>query len=1037
MHLFRADLYNQGQNPKAEKVFSLLASAFWAKLKGLRVLGTGAILNPIWQVKLQEELVFDEQSGLYLTKQSLDPTCQHKLFVDLARALLPELQADKFLKKYNLQKVFFLPQGTLRCVWKQDGKKQQLDVQVHLPNLSSALELTQELAKFGEVQVVGTPKINIAPMDLHSLVCGLDAKNFLVPVLPPTASDNDVLTEQIGTLLALGCALDLGTNSVIPAKFENTCFFSSSNAQKPHQLGTAYTLFQGEPSYDSIALSAGQTMPSAYAGFAGVYQNYTQATTAQSCQPSLPLEHILAQITALKSPSRKLFALYAKALETLGQELDILQHTPKQEGDRFLPFLGQGLERMRGNKFIFKDTHEGLTVSLFAEAEMEKISQGFIGTATKKSTSKPSAKSTQGVLFGASLHNEPPQNEVIVLNAALTKEKMGKQAESDLPSLQNNAELDDEFTFASSPEEFLDKNSFTPQEKEQLLPLEPSYAWSLDKVQNSIVFNAASPILVGAPAGTGKTRMLFARILHLLDEGIEPKRVVAVTRTRRAAAALDIALEQALVPSTPLPRTDTIYALALELWHKTHGDVPVLLSEQNASIVFAEVNAEESPEFVKAAFEAINTARQNLQAVPEKYELCAGRFAVHKNAWNLADYADLLEFWQEQILAGIYKSPWGHVLVDDAEDLTALEFYIIKSLLSSTGEGFFGLGNFTAPRIFPQTSIDDVEYLLRQTWSGLQYFSLDINYRSTPEILALAEVFRSKTQLRSPLTSLLPHGAPCHIFAAPNVMEEAKWIGEQIHGLLQDGVPASEIAVLVRIPELLESTTDALVQAGVPAQQTGQDAFWKHPLVELILSLVGRVYGIDIGERASGIAIDCPDKILAKGPLAIAAFLSTVPPFSMEFWSSKAFKDLCKAHRTHRTWAGLLTWVALSNEREFAKTKNGKVCVALAPFVKGLSFQVVFLPCMEDGLVPFAGEEMLSGKLSKPLNIAREQSWLQACIAMAEKKLFISHAKRRMLFGKEYRLPPSRFLEQMPKDAVVRTKLVEHDIRQEAQLRLF
>ena len=81
-------------------------------------------------------------------------------------------------------------------------------------------------------------------------------------------------------------------------------------------------------------------------------------------------------------------------------------------------------------------------------------------------------------------------------------------------------------------------------------------------------------------------------------------------------------------------------------------------------------------------------------------------------------------------------------------------------------------------------------------------------------------------------------------------------------------------------------------------------------------------------------------------------------------------------------------------------------------------FPVVFLACLEDGILPFAGPQFLSGQAVKDehMDIAEENRLLYVAITRAEQGLYMSLAAKRMLYGKEVRLPKSRFLNYLPPD---------------------
>jgi hypothetical protein len=220
------------------------------------------------------------------------------------------------------------------------------------------------------------------------------------------------------------------------------------------------------------------------------------------------------------------------------------------------------------------------------------------------------------------------------------------------------------------------------------------------------------------------------------------------------------------------------------------------------------------------------------------------------------------------------------------------------------------------------------------------------------------------------------------------------------------------------------------------------DAFWADERVSLMLREAGRMLGIAFVQEESEPSLpEFPDKVLTKGPLGLAAYLSDIPPFDALFWQSSAFRSLVRAYDANGGWAELITWISLQNELELVRAKAERVQILSLHAAKGLEFGVIFMPSLEDGLLPFAGPELLTGKLEKgqSVDMDEERRLFYVGLTRAKDALFLSFANRRMLYGRELRLKPSRFLESLPAEgpgAPSRSMLVAHLERTEKQLSL-
>jgi len=183
----------------------------------------------------------------------------------------------------------------------------------------------------------------------------------------------------------------------------------------------------------------------------------------------------------------------------------------------------------------------------------------------------------------------------------------------------------------------------------------------------------------------------------------------------------------------------------------------------------------------------------------------------------------------------------------------------------------------------------------------------------------------------------------------------------------------------------------------------------------------------------------CPPTVLTKGPLAISVYLTDVPPFDSFFWTSRAFKGLLKAWDKHKNWTSLLNWVHQSTELEMVRAKGEKVQVISIHAAKGLEFRTVFLPALEDGILPFIGAGLFTGKPTEkmePEHILEEQRLFYVALSRAKDFLFLSCAKKRTLYGRQVQLKPSRFLDLLPSGLLMSSTLVAESRQKAKQLKL-
>ena len=1168
MQEFLADLHIHSRFSRAtSRKLNLSLLAAWARLKGIAVLGTGDFTHPRWRDELREELIMDEDSGLYVLKKPGDISASlPELPVEgLGRSLVSS-GAQEDASGLAVPPIRFMLQGEISSIYKRGGKVRKVHNLVFMPTLEAADAFSLRLGELGNLHSDGRPILGLDSRDLLELVLEAHPQAFLVPAhiwtpwfsLFGSKSGFDSLEDCYGDLSGEIFALETGLSSDpamnrLWSALDNFRLISNSDAHSGENLGREANLFTGRISYAGMLQALKSPDPAADTVFHGTLEFFPEegkyhmdghrkcnvvlspgetrelggicpvcggpltvgvfnrvmeladrdaplyqggdAESGKDFVSLVPLAEVLGEILGVGAKSRKVGDMYAGALERFGPELSILRAVPETELARFFPPLGEAVGRMRRGEVHLQGGYDGEygVVRMFTDKERDEIVRGSGMPAPRRAASQalgltlPGTAGTAVSQGGKTRRKKAdaanPEEDFIFSDADDdTAEPPALAAQSDMPAAGAGAELEAEAeskvqegaadgmpvtTRGKTMGRTADREAFramagplraATSAEEADHPKE-----TLTPEQESAVCAGPAPVLVLAGPGTGKTRTLIARILHLLNEGIGSRRILAVTFTRRAASEMDARLTAALPSGSPLPRTDTLHALALELWHKTHEDVPVLLSEEDARRVFAEANPDEAAPVIRDAWQAVNLARERLELpLPEFHEM-GQRYVAQKNAWNLADYTDLLEFWLEQIAAGLFSSPWGHVLVDEVQDLSPLQLTLVRSLFPSSGEGFFGIGDPDQSIYGFRGAHGQCLEFFREAWPGLECIRLTKNYRSRGGILEAAHTVLGAQASGGPLEPARRETASIHIFDAPSAEAEANWVADRaaeliglgshtlqdaargassLHGKEADHSPG-EIAVLVRTHALASLYRKALSRKGVPVSEPAGDAFWADERVALILRAAGRILGIAVtsgGETGMEHAVPvCPDKVLANGPLGVAAYLAAFPPFDDRFWKSSAFRSMVKAYNENSGWAGLITWISLQTELELVRTKGEKVQVISLHAAKGLEFRTVFLPALEDGLLPFAGAELLTGKFtekSQEREEAEERRLFYVGLTRARDFLYLSRAARRMVYGRELRLKPSRFLEAVPQHLLSRSTLVAKATRKEEHLRL-
>lgn len=542
-----------------------------------------------------------------------------------------------------------------------------------------------------------------------------------------------------------------------------------------------------------------------------------------------------------------------------------------------------------------------------------------------------------------------------------------------------------------------------------------------------------------------------------------------------------------------LPTASTLHALALEQWEAQTGTTPTLLDEETARRVFASANAHTQATELRAIWERITLAREKLTPLAPDDDALLAAYTRHKATHNLADYTDLLERWLAWLTAHPASSPWTHILVDEIQDLSPLQLRLIVALLPATGQGFFGIGDPDQSIYGFRGAHGKVHGFLLGVWPHLQVVALEENYRSPAVVLRAASALLAGHAVCGPLRPALQAPGRIHLFSAPTAESEAAWVAGHIRRLIGQGshtledtagqeetaplgageLSPGDIAVLVRMRSLAPVLQQALARVGIDASVPENEGFWKDARVLPLLEEANRRLGfcnpaeaphnLPPGETATestdaALRLQaCLDDDFFHGPKAAVAWAGEAY-FDTLFQDATAFKKLCAAFTRHNGWHNLLNWIHLQTDRELVRARSERVQIMSIHAAKGLEFRAVFLPALEEGIMPFAGPgafanarpapsipaptqtdvvppDDVSSDASRP--IEEERRLLYVGITRACQSLFLSHAAQRQLFGTHITAAPSRFLAALPLEDMHRSALRAHRVRKETQLPLF
>lgn len=492
----------------------------------------------------------------------------------------------------------------------------------------------------------------------------------------------------------------------------------------------------------------------------------------------------------------------------------------------------------------------------------------------------------------------------------------------------------------------------------------------LNESQVSAVTAAAGPLLICAGAGSGKTLTVTARIAYrVATKEVPPGAIVAVTHSTRAAGNLRDALRGYSVADLDRVATRTIHAAALNQLkftaeHLGLGTPPRVCTDQFQTVrdIASSLRIPTTPALVRAILGEISWAKSNL-LTPEQYPASAAaasrraavtadliaavflRFDRALATRGLLDHTDILTQAAAQLLipeaADQIRRRARFLVVDEYQDTDPAQHALVKAWLGDSDD-VTAVGD---PRqaIYAFKGADP--QILRRfpdEFPRAVTVELTVNYRSTPQILAVANNLARVLPEGADLPSLTPtaaHGPTPSVRAFDTAEAEEQWVAAQIAGAVKAGTQPQHVAVLVRDNRRAGAVSGLLEGRGVPAWVSGGTRFFDAPEIVAVRTMMR-------GELERGSAL--PGASLLRDVLADFGFDRNRPPDL-----GTAAAPVWRARRALLDWvegmpsAELLAGHHLLAELDRASAGGHQVAldavfVGTVHAAKGLEFDAVF-----------------------------------------------------------------------------------------------
>jgi DNA helicase-2/ATP-dependent DNA helicase PcrA len=547
----------------------------------------------------------------------------------------------------------------------------------------------------------------------------------------------------------------------------------------------------------------------------------------------------------------------------------------------------------------------------------------------------------------------------------------------------------------------------------------------LNDEQREAAMATTGPVVILAGAGTGKTRVISHRVAYAAaTRAIDPKQALVVTFTEKAATEMRHRLQTLGLPQV---QASTFHAAArrqlAHFWPLVHGtDLPEVLDSKLRFIGPLARGLPGGYKFTPAKDLADEVEWAKVRRMrpdtyvpereppvpPDVFRTLWRRYEQAKARANRIDFEDMLtvavELYESDADAlALTHRRYSWFSVDEYQDTNRLQEDLLRLWLGDrrdlcvVGDPDQTIYSFTGA---------SSEYLatFADRYANARVVRLGQNYRSTPQVLALANRLIPGRELHSsttdgPMPELVPHS---------DGDAEAAAVVARIHALVAEGVPLTEIAILVRTNAQLVGFEEALTAAEIAFTVRGVRFFARPDVRAARQALRAGADG-----RLSAIVVDRWRKELGFDEAELPGTGAEARDRHVALSTLLAMARSLEAEQPDATVADYLAELA---RRDAVESEAGGDGVTLSTLhrAKGLEWDAVFLPQVEEGTLPIRQSSSDADAL------AEERRLLYVGITRARRHLVLSWAGSRVGARGPARARPSRFIAELWPNAVAR-----------------
>lgn len=625
------------------------------------------------------------------------------------------------------------------------------------------------------------------------------------------------------------------------------------------------------------------------------------------------------------------------------------------------------------------------------------------------------------------------------------------------------------------------------------ISMQEEYLKSLNPSQRDAVLHIQGPLLILAGAGSGKTKTLTHRMLHIVRSGVDPRNILAITFTNKAASEMrERFLSMRSDKNDVTPFIGTFHSLGVYILKQEHRAIgrpkhfKILDRSQTKTLLKEAIRRHGYDPKVLDVNKvlAVMSRKKGALVTLKRFIDTMGHDKGDRHfkeavseVWNTyenlleeegaLDFDDLL--LKTAVLLGgnedirkKYQDLWSHIHIDEYQDTNTVQ-YEISRLLAEKSRNICAVGD--ADQSIYSWRGADIKNILNfeEYFKDTRLIKLETNYRSTQNILGAAQgvIKNNKERIDKELFTENAEGEKIFLHTSITESDEAQFVAQKTQELINRGEDPEEIAVLYRTNFQSRALEEAFLMNHIPYQILGTK-FFDRAEVKDILAYIGVALNPKsntdlariINTPARGIGKVSLLKILegnvdglsAKAKTSYIEFqkiisdiqsnLETLPPSELimhifdQSGIKESFKDLPEDEREERTLniaelttlakrydhlppeeniSNFLTDAALVSDQDSLDEGQKSVRLMTVHASKGLEFNTVFIVGMEEGLFPYKTMD------DKDRDVEEERRLFYVALTRAKKRVILTHAIMRRVFGTRDMQPASSFIDEIDK----------------------